>query len=308
MKQFLSKSVKNTYNRNKLIGLRAEIELRNTLNDMGFKNRISAGGWISRSTENNNFGHKTVVVFPQTITPGISYSPDRLLEEPPRGLHTICATMHQLGIFSYHCVPTIAVQNDYYSIKWDATQLGVPFSDTYHEFPQILSGFMPRRRRHNFLNNNADISLIPDAAIPDLFSKEHLRVNLQNKLMTETVDIDGIFWGERYTYPIEIKEKTPANDPRLGKYFGLDIGPFVKLAFYAAKKGNLHSLFIVREINNTEERNLVNWWFITFDKLAQYASWNFQGGGKNMEGGRSAVVKIPMAEFTRMDEVSLKCL
>jgi len=58
MKQFLSKSVKNTYNRNKLIGLRAEIELRNTLNDMGFRNRISAGGWISRSTENNNFGHK----------------------------------------------------------------------------------------------------------------------------------------------------------------------------------------------------------------------------------------------------------
>jgi len=126
--------------------------------------------------------------------------------------------------------------------------------------------------------------------------------------MTEISDIDGVIWGEQYTYPIEIKEKTAATDKKLGDYFGLDVGPFVKLAFYAAKKGNLHSLFFVREINNTDDRELVDWWFITFDTLAQYASWNAQGGGTNMQGGGSTVVKIPKAEFTKLTPASLATL
>ncbi len=121
-------------------------------------------------------------------------------------------------------------------------------------------------------------------------------------------DIDGIIWGQQYTYPIEIKEKTVAPDNKLGPYFGLDVGPFVKLAFYAAKKGNLHSLFFVREINNTDDRELVNWWFITFDTLAQFASWIPQGGGKNMQGGGSTVVKIPRAEFTALTPAALNSL
>lgn len=89
---------------------------------------------------------------------------------------------------------------------------------------------------------------------------------------------------------------------------GLDIGPFVKLAFYAAKRGNLHSLFIVREIDNPVSRNLVNWWFITFDELAQYASWVQQAGGASMTGGASAVVKIPKAEFKPLDRSHLERL
>jgi len=107
---------------------------------------------------------------------------------------------------------------------------------------------------------------------------------------------------------LEIKEKTSGTDNKLGEYFGLDVGPFVKLALYAAKKGNLHSLFFVREINNTDDRQLVNWWFITFDKLAQFASWQPQGGGMNMQGGGSAVVKIPKSEFTALTVAALNDL
>jgi hypothetical protein len=123
--------------------------------------------------------------------------------------------------------------------------------------------------------------------------------------MCEMADIDGVFWGERYTYPIEIKEKTCANDNRLGPYFGIDAGPFVKLAFYAAKKGNLHSIFIVKEIDNPEDRNLIAWWFITFETLAQYASWIPRGGGKGMGEGRSTVIMIPRNEFKELNQENL---
>ncbi len=86
----------------------------------------------------------------------------------------------------------------------------------------------------------------------------------------------------------------------MGEYFGLDLGPFVKLAFYAARRGNLRSLFIVREIDAPAERNLVDWWYITFEELAQWASWVPQSGGKTMGGGGSTVVKIPKDRFAML--------
>ena len=82
----------------------------------------------------------------------------------------------------------------------------------------------------------------------------------------------------------------------------------MKLAFYAAKRGNLHSIFVVREIDDPEVRNLLGWWFITFDTMAQYASWVFTGGGRNMAGGASAVVKIPRAEFQPLNQHTLAAL
>ena len=82
-------------------------------------------------------------------------------------------------------------------------------------------------------------------------------MKFQSAFKSQISDVDGILWGERFTYPLEIKEKTAATDKVLGDYFGLDVGPFVKLAYFAARQGNLHSLFIVREIDNVEERN---WW------------------------------------------------
>ncbi|MGI8480753.1 MAG: hypothetical protein ACR2MF_01585 [Chthoniobacterales bacterium] len=133
-------------------------------------------------------------------------------------------------------------------------------------------------------------------------------MSLQTKFMAEVSDVDGIFWGEQFTYPLEVKEKTPADDSKMGQFFGLDVGPFVKLAFYAAKRGHLHSLFIVREINNVEERALVNWWFITFEQLATYASWVSRAGGTSMGGGASSVVRIPKCEFRELSAANLSAL
>jgi hypothetical protein len=126
--------------------------------------------------------------------------------------------------------------------------------------------------------------------------------------MAEISDIDGLFWGAQHTYPIEIKEKAPSPSPDLGLFFGLDIGPFVKLAYYAAKRGNLRSLYVVREIDNAVDRNLVRWSYITFDHLAQFASWVPMAGGTNMQGGASSVVRIPRSEFTPLTAETLALL
>jgi hypothetical protein len=169
----------------------------------------------------------------------------------------------------------------------------------------MVNYFGGRGRAYNFLRYNAPTSSIPAAVVGEEFAKEHLRVTFQTQFMSEVSDVDGILWGRQLTYPLEIKEKTAGFDPKMGAFFGLDVGPFVKLAFYAAKRGNLHSLFIVREIDDTTTRNLVQWWYIKFDRLARFASWTKIGGGTNMQGGTSTVIKIPRAEFLPLDAAHL---
>lgn len=308
MRAYLSRSI-SSLNRNKLNGLLAEVDLRRHLTHLGFGERVSRGGWIARREGIGEFGHRTAVFFPEVLRPDVDYPESRSMPSPDHGLHTICATFHQTGIEAFFCAATVSEKNEAGSLRWHAIQLGLPTQQHFQDFPQcVASLFRGRSSRYNFLRYNADTGQIPELAVPDEFSKEHMRVAFQTAYLAEVSDVDGIFWGQQFTYPLEVKEKTAANDNRLGPYFGLDVGPFVKLAYYAAKRGNLQSLFIVREINNTDDRELVQWWFITFDQLARFASWVQRAGGTSMSGGASAVVRIPRAEFRPLDAENLSAL
>jgi hypothetical protein len=308
MRAYLSRSI-SSLNRNKLNGLLAEVDLRAHLKSLGFGDRVSRGGWIARRVGAGEFAHQTAVFFPETIQPAIEYPNSRPLPQADVGLHTICATFHQTGIFAYFCAASVAGAATEKTVTWRSIQLGLPSSQEYKPFPQSVSTlFSARTRRYKLLRYKTDTSSVPSIAIAEEFSKENLRVAFQTAFMTETSDVDGILWGQRHTYPLEIKEKTAAFDKRTGDYFGLDVGPFVKLAYYAVRRGNLHSLFIVREIDSVERRNLVNWWFIKFDELSQFASWVSKAGGKGMGGGASSVVCIPKVEFKLLTRENLESL
>jgi hypothetical protein len=297
-------------NENKLRGMLAEMDFRNYLAQLGFADRVSPGGWIVRRKGPDVFAHSTAALFPEIVDPAQQYAENRNLPNPTHGLHTICATFHQSGIAGYYCAATVGQADDPATLSWHAVELGLPVQQQYQQLANAVGAlnFTVRERNYNFLRYHTDVTSIPDGAVPEEFSKEHLRVQFNTHYLVEISDIDGIFWGQQHTYPIEIKEKTPGPSNDLGPFFGLDVGPFVKLAFYAAKRGNLHSLYVVREINNTQDRNLVQWWVITFDRLAQFASWVPQAGGPNMGGGRSSVVRVPRSEFQRLNAAALTAL
>ena len=307
MRDYLGRSLRS-FNTNKLRGLLAEVEFRAHLASMGFADRVAGGGWICRVDGAGSFVTYNAVLFPATVQPGEEYASGRIMPDPDLGLHTIAATFHQSGIHAYYCAPEVGRKNDAASLRWQATQLGLPSRQPYAPIDAAFAQFRRRTRRYNYLVGRTDTTAIPSAAVPLEFSKEHLRISFSTTFMSEMSDVDGLFWGQQYTYPLEIKEKTAASDPKTGPYFGLDLGPFAKLAFYAAKRGNLHSLFIVREIDDVISRNLLNWWVIPFERLAQSASWIPRGGGRNMLGGASTVVPIPKAAFEPLDAASLASL
>ena len=309
MQGFLSKSL-SSMNNNKLNGVLAEVSLRDHIERLGFGDRISPGGWIARcdSRGDKDFAAETVVMFPEKLFINQDYSRTNGFPSPPLGLHTICSTFHQIGIKSYYCVAKSATHESDDVLQWYSMQLGLPRAGDYELFPDSIEGFATRQRRYNYLRYKTDATVIPVDHTPSEYAKESLRVAFSNKYFSEVSDLDAVFWGERHTYPVEIKEKTAATKSGVGEYFGLDIGPFVKLAYYAAKRGNLHSLFVVREIDDRESRNLVDWWYVTFETLAQFASWNFIGGGTNMGGGASATVPIPKSAFTPLNRNTLAAL
>jgi hypothetical protein len=284
--------------------------LLHKVTELGFSSRVGPGGCLARAAGQGIFGHTTAVFFPEAVRPGLPYSSDRDLPQPTLGLHTICSTFHQSGIASFYCAATVENDDDPSSLRWHSVRLGLPAAQPYIPFLDTAAAlnFRRRERRCNFLRYKTETEGIPEAALPEEFSKEHLRVTFQTGFFSEISDIDGILWGQQHTYLLEIKEKTPAPSRDMGPYFGLDVGPFVKLAFYAAKRGNLHSIFVVREIDSPETRNLVNWWFITFDQMAQFASWVQRSGGRSMTGGRSSVVRIPKAEFQELNAAALAAL
>lgn len=308
MRSFLRSSITASANRNKLNGIRAEVAFRTRLAELGYGERVSQGGWIFRRNR-EEFGSRTIVVFPEVLNPETDYPLARPAPQIPLGLHTVCATFQQTGIHAYFCYGAVGETENVSSVKWSAIRLGVPMVQHPIGFPEDFGdAFVRRERRYNFLNNEADVSGITDASIPEQFAKENLRVTFRNHYFAEDSDVDGIFWGDQYTYPLEIKEKTVAEDDSLGEWFGIDLGPFVKLAYYAAKRGNLNSLFVVREIDDEQRRNHVEWWFVKFEELARFASWVAQGGGQNMRGGGSTVVKVPRRIFHPLTAAELRNL
>lgn len=310
-RSYLSKSLASNrtsgvVNQNKINGLLAEVDFRAHLRKLGFAERISLGGWIARRVGPGEFASETVALFPEVCNDPIQLAEGRPLTEPGRGLHTICSTFHQIGIRSFYCSLQIRDASDPATYRWQALRLGTPSEEPWQSLKDALEPYLGQRTRHyNYLSYDTDTSRIPDACVIEEFLKEHLRVSVCTPYLAEVSDVDGILWGNEKTYPLEIKEKTAATDKKLGDYFGIDVGPFVKLAYYAAKRGNLHSLFVVREIEDTGSRALKQWWFIPFDRLAEYASWNQQGGGTNMRGGSSTVVRIPKDRFTELNHAEL---
>lgn len=309
-RQYLSTSLAsgsaNVVNQNKVNGLLAEVDFREHLRQAGFTDRVSLGGWIARRVGAGEFGTETVALFPEVCHDVASLVAGRPLTEPGRGLHTICSTFHQIGIRSFFCSLQITDASDPTSFRWQALRLGTPREEAWQPLGDALAPYLQARSRgYNYLRYQTDTSRIPDSCVAEEFLKEHLRVSVCTPYTAEISDVDGILWGNEKTYPLEIKEKTAASDGKLGEYFGIDVGPFVKLAFYAAKRGNLHSLFVVREITDTETRALKQWWFIPFDRLAQFASWNQQGGGTSMMGTSSTVVRIPKDQFTALTKSEL---
>jgi len=114
-----------------------------------------------------------------------------------------------------------------------------------------------------------------------------------NKPFEDPYDVDAFivsFAGR--VMPVEIKEKspTPKGD------FGLDAGRILMmLRLCLATDSN--ALYLIREVDNSPERQLVRWRYITLADMVIGSRWNLQAGGAGMGGGSTQTVMMAGSMF-----------
>ncbi len=133
----------------------------------------------------------------------------------------------------------------------------------------------------------------------NLFWKEYSRYYLQRYYRISAADLDFFIVGNSgRAYPIEFKSKTVVPSPDLGEWFGIDVNPFAKLAFFVSLSNNMEALYFVEEVDSNG--NTLDWWGVGFSKLLKFCIWVPQGGGTSMGGGRSTTIIVPKSIFDRL--------
>ena len=139
-------------------------------------------------------------------------------------------------------------------------------------------------------------------AMARLFWFEYTRYFVQVNYLVSNNDLDLFILGPSGScFPVELKCKTVANDNILGDWFGIDMGPFAKLAFFTANSMKTDALYVVQEVD--ADRNHVELHGIRFTELVKSCSWVGQAGGNGMKGGASSTYKVPKAAFTQLTEL-----
>lgn len=169
-------------NENKLFGMRAEADFRSHMATIGLLERVSPGGWIFRQKGTSGFGNNTIAVFPHKIDAAADYSKAPSTDAIPLSLHTICATMHQIGIKSYYAHPIFPAAVDLKHIRWVFIQLGVPWPTHFIEREEVFSSFSARSISYNYLRHETDVSSLTPSDVMVHFSHENLRVFVESNI------------------------------------------------------------------------------------------------------------------------------
>lgn len=123
-------------------------------------------------------------------------------------------------------------------------------------------------------------------------------------------DIDGFVVSNGTVFPIELKEKSPVfkKYKRGGEvrehYFGIDSGRISCLERICSPL-DANALYIIREVDDGEDRRLLNWKYMTLSGIVMASSWNAIGGGTGMFGSTTSTAKLPYGEFSELTRESL---
>ena len=140
--------------------------------------------------------------------------------------------------------------------------------------------------------------------LPQLFYNDLLKTTYRVSTQ-DPYDVDGfIISFDGKVFPIEIKEKFPF-DSAMGPTLGVDAGRVLMMLRIALPMDG-NAFYIVREVGESKERELVGWKITTLDQIVMKCSWNLQAGGPGMAssaggaGTQTSTILLPYGTFSNM--------
>lgn len=302
---------------NKLKGIKAEIRLEEYLNSSMIRhlfNYIIPGGWIISPGKNilinpTTKGRVAIIPIPTSFswtqgTNPIAFAAQVLAESYFRqvGITTYFTKYSTNGnqiIENSFNIPQRGNYQTTYPLNFYKVGsnglVGVNLTEVTNFFT-LRTGLLGMRAYAANRINRQDPIWTSSSLITGLFWKEYSRYYLHRNYLVSSSDLDFFIVGKSgKAYPIEFKSKAIYIDNTLGDWFGIDIGPFTKLAFFVSLSNNMEALYFVEEIDLLG--NTLQWWGVKFSLLLKNCHWVSQSGGTGMGGGSSATVKVPKIIF-----------
>lgn len=313
----------SSINQNKIKGITAELAFKKFLNLKEI--HYISGGWImspGKNTINDVPTKAKICLLPRAkqFSWQVATTEDSSLTYAEVAAYSY---FRQVGVTAYFVSPENLVESEFeiprpkdgkikssypqkYSLEFKEISpnglKSVAKNIVFKEFPKRNGNMGLRCSKLDRINstlfpwNNLD-------SISELFWFEYCRYFAQVDYLVSSNDLDLFIVGPSGScYPVELKSKVVAKDPALGEWFGIDMGPYAKLAFFTANAMNTDALYVVQEVIG-EARDHVSWLGIRFTDLVKSCSWVGQAGGKGMTGGASSTYKIPKKAFVCLEKL-----
>ena len=298
------------------LGLLAQLRFEEWVNSQGerTRNKYFPGCWIVALKHTDFYALRTCFFVWPTIerNDAISSIVDNLLQN--RQFQAMCSSLNGAGFDVLQCFPVVD--------REPATIRGLTWR--FHryceeELTELVAGEYFERwrgrgrvgRPRPWMESTVEkYSALEQAsltalALPQLFYSNFFKAVYRAGTM-DPYDTDGfIISYDGKVFPIELKEKFPFQHSAIGRTLGVDAGRILML-LRTCLPMNSNGFYIVREVEETEERELVGWKIMRLDEVLMKCSWNLQAGGPGMassaggRGSRTSTILMPYREFSDM--------
>jgi len=320
---------------NKAKGLIAQISFENEL-ESGFlkkhNQKFYPGCWVvsPKSHDSNKFRY--VVSVHETL---IDHDPqeaeiDSLLGRNKDNFYKVAKFLSNASLGVIHAVPFSATgtidfsrinSDDFTSVVWvlffyeDGKLVK---KDAAKFFSNWRSGMRPRKPqlKQKWDDDTVITSKLMNVSeekleafvLKEMFYTGYLKSII--KISTDDpYDVDAFILSSKTddVFPLELKEKSVVYKEykRGGKinehYFGIDSGRISCLERICSPSDS-NAFYVVREVDDSKDRNLIGWKVMTLSGIAMGSSWNAISGGTGMFGSGTSTVKLPYGEFEDLSE------
>jgi hypothetical protein len=298
---------------NKARGMVAEMALRSELgiDTNPAQQKLLAGGWLlSPKIENPQYQRYIVSVLPHLYLSESEMFEAVATLENNRGWQALATFMNLSGIgiivsgainrtnlpnydaltwrnFVYQKERLMAAEGNNPFLQWPGNRGRASKGSTWQN--DVVDRF--------YQVSTADLTSL---VLRQAFYYGYLK-NEMKKPFEDPYDIDAFVVSySGAVLPVEIKEKSPTPDGD----FGIDAGRILMLLRLCLATDS-NALYLIREVENSGTRNLVNWRYITLSDMIIGCKWNLQGGGTGMGGGATQTVMISGALFGTFSRANL---
>jgi len=317
LKNLIIEQLERIWSENKAKGLLAQVKFQQCLIQgelQGLSKKYYPGNWILAPKDNSYFKYRYAFFIHNRIMSDLNdicELENIMGEAAANNFKRIAGYLNKAGIGVMYAIPLgDGIENINWVIhNYNLEEEKLQRIDSNRFFSNWGSRGRPSHSR-GWSDDTENVYLSLDENILlSLYLNEHFYTEYLKRQkhipISDPYDVDGFFiiHTSGKVIPVEIKEKFPAGENQ-SKFFGIDAGRVLMLLRLCLPNGS-NALYIIREVDDSPQRQFVAWKYITLSDIIMTSGWNLQRGGTGMGGQETQTIRLPYSEFKTLNRLVL---